>query len=102
MGRQSRSKIDLLLPKALYITESGVESTFEVTQQMLTDFNFETLEHVTVRVWIDHKRRGDVEVELISPNGITSVLSPPEAIRRRKHGLSWMEIHVDEALVSFA
>jgi kexin len=42
---------------------------------MLMDFNFETLEHVTARVWIDHQRRGDVEVELVSPNGITSVLA---------------------------
>jgi kexin len=62
-------------PKGSYITESWVESTFEVTQQMLMDFNFETLEHVTARVWIDHQRRGDVEVELVSPNGITSVLA---------------------------
>jgi kexin len=58
-----------------YITEGGLESTFEVTEAMLKEFNFEALEHVTVRVWIDHQRRGDVDVELISPNGITSVLA---------------------------
>jgi hypothetical protein len=35
----------------------------------------ERLEHITVRVWIEHERRGDVEVELTSPNGIVSVLA---------------------------
>ena len=42
---------------------------------MVEDSNLERLEHVTVRVWIDHQRRGDVEVEIKSPNGITSVLA---------------------------
>jgi len=41
----------------------------------LKTHNFETLEHVTVRVWINHTRRGDVEVEVVSPNGIKSVLA---------------------------
>lgn len=58
-----------------YITSDGVTSTYEVTQAMLDDSNFERLEHITARVWIDHQRRGDVEVELTSPNGITSVLA---------------------------
>ncbi|OWZ26316.1 kexin [Cryptococcus neoformans Tu259-1] len=61
-------------PSGSFITEDGVTSTYEVTQSMLYDANFERLEHVTVRVWIDHQRRGDVEVELISPNGVVSVL----------------------------
>lgn len=59
----------------LPITENGTESSFEVTQSMLDDFNFEKLEHITCRVWIDHQRRGDVEIELTSPNGIISVLA---------------------------
>ncbi|WVQ78821.1 hypothetical protein IAT38_000912 [Cryptococcus sp. DSM 104549] len=62
-------------PTGSFITESGITSTYEVTQAMLDDANFETLEHITVRVWIDHQRRGDVEVEVKSPNGVTSVLS---------------------------
>ncbi|KAK4684623.1 kexin, partial [Tremellales sp. Uapishka_1] len=57
------------------ITEDGISSTFVVTQAMLTDSNFEGLEHITVRVWIEHQRRGDVEVEIESPGGITSVLA---------------------------
>lgn len=60
-----------------FITVDGVKSTFEVTQEMLDESNFERLEHVTARVWIDHQRRGDVEVELTSPNGQLSVLARP-------------------------
>jgi kexin len=61
------------------IVDGGITSTITVTQEDLELNNFETLEHVTVRVWITHTRRGDVEVEVTSPNGITSVL----AARRR-------------------
>lgn len=64
-------------PDGSYITLEGVKSTYEVTQEMLNDANLERLEHITVRVWIDHQRRGDVEVEIVSPNGITSVLARP-------------------------
>lgn len=42
---------------------------------MLSAANFETLEHITVRVWITHARRGDVEVQIKSPAGIVSVLA---------------------------
>jgi kexin len=44
---------------------------------MLDEANVERLEHVTARVWIDHQRRGDVEVELLSPSGQLSVLARP-------------------------
>lgn len=54
-----------------------VTSTFEITRKMLDDANFDKLEHVTVRVWISHSRRGDVEVSLRAPSGTTSVLSLP-------------------------
>ncbi|WWD16394.1 hypothetical protein CI109_100820 [Kwoniella shandongensis] len=65
----------VVVPTGSFITEDGVTSTYEVTKGMLKDSNFERLEHITVRVWIEHQRRGDVEVEITSPNGITSVLS---------------------------
>ncbi|KAJ7709530.1 peptidase S8/S53 domain-containing protein [Mycena rosella] len=53
----------------------GVTSTISMKFDQLQDANFEKLEHIVVRVWIDHTRRGDVEVELSSPNGIRSVLA---------------------------
>nr|XP_019011937.1 kexin [Kwoniella pini CBS 10737]OCF50718.1 kexin [Kwoniella pini CBS 10737] len=55
----------------------GITSTYEITKDMLKDANLEKLEHITVRVWIDHQRRGDVEAEIVSPNGVTSVLARP-------------------------
>ncbi|KAJ7047157.1 peptidase S8/S53 domain-containing protein [Mycena alexandri] len=53
----------------------GVSSVMSIKWDQLQDANFEKLEHITVRVWIDHTRRGDVEVELTSPAGIRSVLA---------------------------
>jgi kexin len=64
------------------ITKEGVMSSVAVTQDMLTSANFESLEHVTIRVWIKHARRGNVEVEVVSPNGIKSIL----AAERRNDG----------------
>ena len=37
--------------------------------------NLQTLEHIDIRVCINHLRRGDVMVELVSPNGIKTVLA---------------------------
>ena len=37
--------------------------------------NLQTLEHIDIHVCINHPRRGDVIVELVSPNGIKSVLA---------------------------
>ncbi|WWC88034.1 uncharacterized protein L201_002937 [Kwoniella dendrophila CBS 6074] len=67
----------IVTPTGSFITEEGITSIFEVTKDMLKDSNFERLEHITVRVWIDHQRRGDVEVEITSPNDVTSVLARP-------------------------
>ena len=41
---------------------------------MLLD-NLQTLEHIDIRICINHPRCGDVMVELFSPNGIKSVLA---------------------------
>ncbi|KAJ7256533.1 peptidase S8/S53 domain-containing protein [Mycena haematopus] len=57
------------------IGPGGVSSVLPVEWTQLQDANFEKLEHIVVRVWIDHTRRGDVEVELTSPAGVKSVLA---------------------------
>lgn len=62
-------------PTGTIITSEGVQSSYEVTQEMLSDSNFERLEHLTVRVWITHQRRGDVEVQVTSPSGVKSVMA---------------------------
>ena len=57
------------------IVPGGVASSLVITDKMLKNANFEGLEHVTVNVWISHSVRGHVEVELVSPNGLRSVLA---------------------------
>jgi len=53
----------------------GVEQKMKVTKEMMQENNLETLEHIDVRIWVRHTKRGDVMVELISPNGIKSLLA---------------------------
>ena len=59
------------------IGAGGISSNITVTADTLKEHNFETLEHITIRVWIQHSKRGDVSVELVSPNGIKSILATP-------------------------
>ncbi|KAK0618528.1 peptidase S8/S53 domain-containing protein [Bombardia bombarda] len=55
--------------------ETGVAVSFEVTADMLKEANLERLEHVTVTMNVEHTRRGDISVDLISPNNIVSHIS---------------------------
>ena len=70
----------------LLIVPGGITSTITITQEDLELNNFEALEHITVRVWITHDRRGDVEVEITSPKGITSVLAARRRLDADKNG----------------
>ncbi|KAJ7583085.1 peptidase S8/S53 domain-containing protein [Mycena floridula] len=69
-----------------FIGPEGVKSKITISKETLTQHNFETLEHINVRVWIDHGKRGDVEVELLSPNGIRSVLAAKRSADRADSG----------------
>lgn len=55
--------------------QKGLASTFMVTEEALQQANFETVEHVTVTMNVEHTRRGDLSVDLTSPSGIVSHLS---------------------------
>ncbi|KZV73366.1 hypothetical protein PENSPDRAFT_648906 [Peniophora sp. CONT] len=57
------------------IVAGGLQHSVTVTQQDLDGRGLEKLEHITVRVWITHPNRGSVEVEVISPNGVKSILA---------------------------
>lgn len=57
------------------IGPNGYKSKMTITKEMMLENNLESLEHIDVRVWISHTRRGDVEVEIVSPNGIKSILA---------------------------
>lgn len=55
--------------------DQGIAVSWEVTQEMLTEANVARLEHVTVTMNVEHTKRGDLSVELVSPDGIKSHLS---------------------------
>lgn len=63
--------------------DHGLASTFKVTQEALSKANFERVEHVTVTMNVAHQQRGDMSVELRSPDGVVSHLSAT-----RKHDKS--------------
>ncbi|KAI5821099.1 peptidase S8/S53 domain-containing protein [Pyronema omphalodes] len=50
----------------------GLKSEFKVTKEMLQKANLERIEHVQVHMNAKHGRRGDMSVDLISPEGIIS------------------------------
>ncbi|KAF9585831.1 pheromone processing endoprotease [Lunasporangiospora selenospora] len=54
---------------------TGISSIHQVTKEDLEASKFGTLEHITVTVNIRHQRRGEVEVELESPNKVISKLA---------------------------
>ena len=53
----------------------SVDDSFTITEEILQKANFEKIEQITVTVNIKSNKRGKVEVELISPNGIISKLA---------------------------
>lgn len=55
--------------------DQGLASTFEVTKEMIQQANLERLEHVQVTMNVEHTCRGDLSVELMSPEGVVSHLS---------------------------
>jgi len=72
----------------LRIVPGGIRSSLTVTRAMCLDNNFEKLEHVTVRVWISHAKRGDVTVELYGPSGVKSLLAATRKFDYDPNGFS--------------
>jgi kexin len=57
--------------------DQGLASSFDVTADMLKSANLERIEHVTVTMNANHSRRGDLSVELRSPEGLISHIATP-------------------------
>ncbi|KAL4781455.1 peptidase S8/S53 domain-containing protein [Aspergillus varians] len=84
---QKAKNWDLVKPQAWYHSpwlrvqhevpqgDKGIASFWEVSEKLMKDANIARLEHVTVTMNVNHTRRGDLSVELRSPEGITSYLS---------------------------
>ncbi|KAH8844454.1 hypothetical protein MCOR07_010767 [Pyricularia oryzae] len=66
--------------------DAGLATKFEVTEDMLAKANLERVEHVTVTMNIEHSRRGDLSVDLISPNKVISHLSVTRRLDNAKSG----------------
>jgi kexin len=77
-------KVDKQIP----MNKDGIASSIQVTQSDLDKAKFGRLEHVTVTVNIQHTRRGDIQVDLISPNGIISHLGTSRMYDEYRGGLS--------------
>ncbi|CAI4219363.1 unnamed protein product [Parascedosporium putredinis] len=58
--------------KAIPQGEDGLSGSFEITAEMLKEANLERVEHVTVTMNVNHTRRGDLSVDLISPDNVIS------------------------------
>ncbi|RKP14317.1 peptidase S8/S53 domain-containing protein, partial [Piptocephalis cylindrospora] len=68
------------------IAERGVNSTLLVKAEEIKAAGIRSLEHVTVKVFISHQRRGDVQVTLYSPHGSISILAPARQRDKSRHG----------------
>ena len=66
--------------------KDGIAVTFEVTADMLKEANVARLEHVTVTMNVDHTRRGDLSVDLISPENIVSEIAVSRELDNYKGG----------------
>ena len=66
--------------------DQGLSSSVTITKEMLQTANFERVEHVTVTMNIAHTRRGDLSVDLISPEGVVSHIATTRKNDEHKSG----------------
>lgn len=55
---------------------AGLTSTITIKQSDIESAMLSRLEHVTITVDIRHSHRGDIDIQLISPNNIVSMIGP--------------------------
>ncbi|KAM0563101.1 hypothetical protein ACHAPJ_001951 [Fusarium lateritium] len=76
--------------KAIPEGRDGLTVAFEVTKDMLKDSNFARVEHVTVTMNVEHSRRGDISVDLISPKNVVSHLAVARSGDAKEQGyIDW-------------
>ncbi|KAI6784614.1 Protease-like protein [Emericellopsis cladophorae] len=66
--------------------KEGLSVHFDVTTDMLKEANLERVEHVTVTMNVEHTRRGDISVDLISPEGVVSHIATDRMSDEEKAG----------------
>jgi subtilisin-like proprotein convertase family protein len=68
---------------------TGLNSTITISQQDVSNALLSRLEHVTVTVNIEHTHRGDLDIYLISPNGIVSAIGPHRLYDANANIMDW-------------
>jgi kexin len=68
--------------------DQGLSVNFKVTKEMLKEANLERLEHVTVTMNVEHTKRGDLSVDLISPDNVISHISATRKLDESSQGYS--------------
>ncbi|GAA5862302.1 hypothetical protein JCM3774_004856 [Rhodotorula dairenensis] len=77
------------------MTPEGATAQIVVTADDLQSANLEKLEHVTITVHAEHQRRGNIEVELVSPRGMKSILARPRRFDEDSNGMpGWVFMSV--------
>jgi kexin len=64
----------------------GLSVSFEVTKDMLKEANLERVEHVTVTMNVKHTKRGDLSVDLVSPDKVISHLAETRTLDKEAQG----------------
>lgn len=83
-------------------SNEGLSSSIKITAESMEAVSMYRLEHVTVSIALEHTRRGDVELRLISPGGMVSVLATPRPYDTSGDGLrNWTFMTVKHWLVSW-
>ncbi|RDA95663.1 putative subtilisin-like protease [Ophiocordyceps camponoti-saundersi (nom. inval.)] len=59
--------------------DDGLTAYFEVTEAMMKKANLGRVEHVTITMNVNHTRRGDLSVDLVSPDNIVSHIATARA-----------------------
>eukprot|EP00834_Sanchytrium_tribonematis_P000968 NODE_20_length_44879_cov_0.624654.p15 type:complete len:311 gc:universal NODE_20_length_44879_cov_0.624654:30293-29361(-) len=77
VNRETQFKSPIIAVNQNFGDNEELSSIYNITQENLSSVNFGDLEHVTVTLTIEHQRRGDLEITLISPSKITSFLAKP-------------------------
>ncbi|KAJ3286771.1 pheromone processing endoprotease [Rhizoclosmatium sp. JEL0117] len=82
---------------------NSLQVLFNITEADKQKAGLLKLEHVVVTVWIDHERRGDVFISLISPTGVVSRICAGRSLDYEKDGFQGWELmtlaHWDEEVV---
>lgn len=62
------------LNKTIPQDSTGISHSISVDHSVLASSRLYRLEHVQVQVFIEHQRRGDISIQLVSPSNSTSTL----------------------------